>query len=99
MLCNVAIFPKRRASAKLLDLSLVSNPNDVGDFHQIALPWRDHEMIFLSCYFERSRVATLYKRIRSFRDIDRDGLLGAAASLDWSAVCSWSEKNCVLTRC
>jgi hypothetical protein len=40
-------------------------------------------MIFLSCCFERS---TLYKSIRSFRDIDRDGLLGAAASLDWSAV-------------
>jgi hypothetical protein len=31
-------------------------------------------------------VATLYKSIRSFRDIDRDGLLGAAASLDWSSV-------------
>jgi hypothetical protein len=31
-------------------------------------------------------VATLYKSIRSVRDIDRDGLLGAAASLDSSAV-------------
>jgi hypothetical protein len=35
-------------------------------------------MIFLSCCFERSRVATLY--------IDRDELLGATVSLDWSAV-------------
>jgi hypothetical protein len=78
MLCNVAIFPTRAASGKLLDLCLVSNPNDVGDFHQIAVPWRDHDMIFLSCCFERSRVATLY--------IDRDELLGAAVSLDWSAV-------------
>jgi hypothetical protein len=38
-----------------------------------------HDMIFLSCCFERSRVATLYKSIRSFRDIDRHGLLGADA--------------------
>jgi hypothetical protein len=36
-------------------------------------------------------VATLYKNIRSFRDIDRDGLLGAAASLDWSTV--WFMKG------
>jgi hypothetical protein len=43
-------------------------------------------MVFLSCYFERSREATLYKNIRSFRDIDRNGLLGAAASFDWSSV-------------
>jgi hypothetical protein len=28
----------------------------------------------------------MYKSKRSVRDIDRDGLLGAAASLDWSAV-------------
>jgi hypothetical protein len=82
MLCNVTIFPTRGTSCKLLDLFLVSNPNDVCDFHQIAV----HDMIFLSCCFERSRVATLYKDIRSFRDIDRDGLLRAAASLDWSSV-------------
>jgi hypothetical protein len=43
-------------------------------------------MIFLSFCFERSHVVTLYKSIRSFRDIDRDGLLEAAASLNWSAV-------------
>jgi hypothetical protein len=67
----------REASGKLLDLFLVlvSNPNDVGDFHQIAVPWSDLDMIFLSCCFKRSRVATLYKNIRIFRDIDRDGLL------------------------
>jgi hypothetical protein len=40
-------------------------------------------MIFLYYCFERSRVATLYKNIRSFRNIDRDELLGDAASLDW----------------
>jgi hypothetical protein len=34
-LCNVAISPTRGASGKLLDLFLVSNPNDVDDFHQI----------------------------------------------------------------
>jgi hypothetical protein len=44
---------------------------------------------FFPAILKESRVATLYKRIRSFRDIDRDGLLGAAASLDWSAV--WSK--------
>jgi hypothetical protein len=59
MLCNVAIFSTREASGKLLDLFLVSNPNDVGDFHHIAVPWSDHDMIFLSCCFERLRVATL----------------------------------------
>jgi hypothetical protein len=84
MLCNVAIFPTREASGKLLNLFLVPNPCDVGDFHQIAVPWSDHDMIFLSCCFEKSRVATLYKSMRSFRVIDRDGLL--RASLDWSAV-------------
>jgi hypothetical protein len=31
-------------------------------------------------------VSTLYKNIRSIRGIDRYGLLGAAAFLDWSAV-------------
>jgi hypothetical protein len=71
--------------SELLDLFLVSNPNDVGDFHH-SDPWSDHNLIFLSCCFERSRVATFYKSIRSFRDIDRDGLLGAAASLDWSEI-------------
>jgi hypothetical protein len=60
MLCNVAIFSVRGASGKLLDLFLVSHP----------VPWRDHNMIFLSCCFERSRVATLYKSIKSFRDIE-----------------------------
>jgi hypothetical protein len=35
MLCNVAIFPTKEASGKLLNLFMVSNPNDVGDFHQI----------------------------------------------------------------
>jgi hypothetical protein len=48
MLCNVAIFQTRGASGKLLDLFLVSNPNDVDDFHQIAVPWSDHDMIFFS---------------------------------------------------
>jgi hypothetical protein len=91
MLCNVAIFMTRGASGKLLDLFLVSNPNDVGDFYQIDVPWSYHDMIFLSCYFERSRGATMYKSKRSVRDIDRDGLLGAAASLDWSAV--WFMAN------
>jgi hypothetical protein len=38
-------------------------------------------------------VATLCKSIRSSRDIDRDGLLGAAASLDWSAVWFMSGVN------
>jgi hypothetical protein len=75
-----------RASGKLLELFLVSNPNDVGDFHQIAVLWSDHDMILPSCCFKRSRVATLYKSIRSFKNIDRDRLLGAAASLDCSAV-------------
>jgi hypothetical protein len=79
-------FRREPAFGKFLDLLLVSNPNDVVDFHQIAVPWSDHDMIFLSCCFERSRVATLYKNIRSFRDIDRDGLLGTAASLHWSEV-------------
>jgi hypothetical protein len=98
MLWNVAIFPTRRASAKLFDMFLVSNPIDVGDFYQIAFPWSDHDMIFLSCYFERSRVATFYKRIRSGKDIDRDrdGLLL------WTAV--WfmagvNEKMKCFTRC
>jgi hypothetical protein len=39
-------------------------------------------VIFLSCCFERSRVATLFKNIRSIRDVDWDGLPGAAVSLD-----------------
>jgi hypothetical protein len=69
-----------------LNLFLVSNPNEVGDFHSIAVPWSDYDMVFLSCCFERLRVATLYKNIQGFRDIERDGLLGAAASLDCSAV-------------
>jgi hypothetical protein len=51
------------------DLFVVSRPNDVGDFHQIAVTWSDHDMIFLFCCFERLRVATLYKNIRSFKDI------------------------------
>jgi hypothetical protein len=63
MLCNMAIIPTRGASDKLLDLFLVSSPNDVGDFHQIAVPWNDHDMIFLSCYFERTRVAKLYNNV------------------------------------
>jgi hypothetical protein len=33
-------------SCKLLDLFLVSNPYDVGGFHQIVVPWSDHDMIF-----------------------------------------------------
>jgi hypothetical protein len=37
MLCNVAIFLTRGASGKLSDLFLVSNSNDAGDFHQIAV--------------------------------------------------------------
>jgi hypothetical protein len=86
MLCNVAIFPMRGASGKLLDTFLVSNSNYVGDFHQITVPWSDHDMNFLSCCFEKAIVVILYKNIRIFRDIDRDVLLGAAASLDWSAV-------------
>jgi hypothetical protein len=36
-------------------------------------------------------LVSLYKNIRSFRNIDRDGLLGAAASLDWSAVWFMAE--------
>jgi hypothetical protein len=47
MLCNVAIVPTRGAFGKLLDLFLVSNPNDVGDFHQISVPWSDHEPLLL----------------------------------------------------
>jgi hypothetical protein len=65
----VAIFPTKGASGKPLDLLLISNPNGVVDFHQIAVPWCDYDMIFLSCCFERLRVATLFKSIRSFRDI------------------------------
>jgi hypothetical protein len=38
MLCNLAIFPTRGASGKLLNMFLVSNPNDVVDFHQIPVP-------------------------------------------------------------
>jgi hypothetical protein len=43
-------------------------------------------MIFLSCCFERLRVATLYKNIRSYRNMDWSRLLEPAASLNWSAV-------------
>jgi hypothetical protein len=43
-------------------------------------------MIFLSSH-------TLYNNIRSVRDIDRYGLLGATASLDWSAVWFASGAN------
>jgi hypothetical protein len=86
MLCNVAILPMRGASGKFLNLFLVSNPNDVGDVHQITVPWSDHDMIFLSCCIGKSSMTTLHKHLRSFRDIDRDGLFEAAASLDWSAV-------------
>jgi hypothetical protein len=50
---NVAIFSTRGVSGKLLDLFLVSNPNNVGDFHQIAVPWSEHDMISVSCCFER----------------------------------------------
>jgi hypothetical protein len=34
-----------------LDPFLVSNPNDVSDFYQIAVLGSDHDMIFLSCCF------------------------------------------------
>jgi hypothetical protein len=47
MLCNVAIFPTRGASGKLLNLFLVSNPNDVGDFHQVAVSWSDHDISYM----------------------------------------------------
>jgi hypothetical protein len=40
-------------------------------------------MIFLSYCFEKKK---FYKFIRSFWDNYQDGLLGAAAALDWSAV-------------
>jgi hypothetical protein len=53
MLCNVAICPTRGVSGKLLDLFLVSSPDEVCDFHQIAVPWSDHDMIFVFCCFER----------------------------------------------
>jgi hypothetical protein len=88
---ELAIFPTRGASGKLLDLFLISNPNDVRDFLQIAVPWSDHDMIFLSCCFERSRVATLYKNIRSFRDIIEMGCLEPL--LLWTRVqfCLWLE--------
>jgi hypothetical protein len=76
-----------------LDLFLVSNPNEVSDFHSIAGAWSDYDMVFLSCCFERLRVATLYKNIQGFRDIYRDGLLGAAASLNWSAVWFMAKLN------
>jgi hypothetical protein len=53
-------------------------------------------MFFLCCCFERSRVATFHKNIRNFRDIDRNGLLGAAASLDWSAFGFYTMLNFLL---
>jgi hypothetical protein len=56
----------------------------VGDFHQIADPWSNHDMIFRSCCFEKLRVVQEYNT--SYRDIDRSGLLGPAASLNWGAV-------------
>jgi hypothetical protein len=37
MLCNVTTFPTRRASSKLVDLFLVSNPNDVMQRSQLVL--------------------------------------------------------------
>jgi hypothetical protein len=96
MLSNVAIFPARGASCKFLDLFLVFNPNDVCDFQPIDVSW----MIFLSCCFERWRVATLYKNIRSFRDIGRDRLLGAAASgLEFSLVYGWSMEAGYICAC
>jgi hypothetical protein len=56
-------------------------------------------MILLFCCFGRSRVATLYKSIRSFRDIDRDGLLGAAAfmsGVDEKVQCFYTMLNFLL---
>jgi hypothetical protein len=66
MLCNVAIFPTKEASGKLLNLFMVSNPNDVGDFHQIAVPWSDHDMIFLFCCFACGNVVQEYKKFQGY---------------------------------
>jgi hypothetical protein len=93
MQCGAMYFSNE---SKLLDLFLVSYPNDVGDFHQTAVPWSVHERIFFS--------AVLKDRgfIRYFRDIDRDGVLGAASSLNWSAdwfMAGSNEKVEYFTRC
>jgi hypothetical protein len=68
MLCNVAIFPTREASGKLLNLFLVSNPNDVGDFHQIAVPWI---MIFLSCCFACGYVVQVWFMVGLNEEVER----------------------------
>jgi hypothetical protein len=53
--------------------------------------WSDHDMIFLSCSFERSRVASLYQNIRNFRDIDRNRGAWSRCSfeLEYSMVYGW----------
>jgi hypothetical protein len=82
MLHNVAILPTIRVSGKLLDLFLVSVPAGVSDFYQMAVPWSDQDMLFLSCHLERPREVAELSSIRRFRDVDQSELVAAAELLD-----------------
>jgi hypothetical protein len=64
MLHDVAIFPTRRVSGKLLDLFLVSVPAGVNDFYQVTVSWSDHNMLLLSCRLERPREVAKFYSIR-----------------------------------
>jgi hypothetical protein len=77
MLHNVAIFPTRRVSGKLLDLFLVSVPAGVNDFYQVTVTWSEHDLLFLTCRLERPREVAKFYSIRRFRDVSQSKLVGA----------------------
>jgi hypothetical protein len=72
-------LPTREISGKLLDLFLVSNPDEIADFYQMNILWSDHDMIFLSC----RRSLAVERCTRNFRSIEQSDLLCAATRLDW----------------
>jgi hypothetical protein len=62
-LYNVAIFPTRVVSGKLLDLLLVSNKSEVVDFFQMPLSWSDHDMLFSACRQQRPAVGLVERHM------------------------------------
>jgi hypothetical protein len=86
MLYNVSVVPTRSASGTLLDLFLVSNPQLVADFYQMNVDWSDHDALFLSSGVGVGSLSDAQEWVRSFKGIDEDDFLLAAAQLDWSSI-------------
>jgi hypothetical protein len=83
---NVANLPTKRVSGKLFNLFLASVPAFLNDFYQMAVPWSDHHMLFLSCRLERPREVAKFYSIRRFQDVNQSKLVAAAEVLDWRSV-------------